>query len=88
MRGLCSLLVDLVWKYKISPPEVTDFNENSGYEYFLKKRCSCFLEAGQILRETIKICIKILTKTKYLIKTALPHFEVEKNLHLLWAAGI
>ncbi len=71
------LLVDLVWKYKISPLEVADFNENSGYEYFLKKDALFFRGWPNFERDN-KNLYQDTTKTKYLIKTALPHFSGEE----------
>ncbi len=68
-----NLLIDLVWKDKISPPEVTDFNENSGYEYFLKKNAVFFRGWPNFERDDRNL-YQDSSKTKNLVKTALPHF--------------
>ncbi len=68
-----NLLVDLVWKDKISPTDVTDFNENSGYEYFLKKN-AVFFRGWPNFKKDDRNLYQDSTKTKYLVKTALPHF--------------
>ncbi len=44
------LLVDLVNKYEVSPPEVTLFKENQSYDYFLKKN-GIFLRGWPGLRD-------------------------------------
>ncbi|MGD9487209.1 MAG: extracellular solute-binding protein [Calditrichaceae bacterium] len=47
----CSLLVGLVNQYKLSPPEVTSFNENLSYEYAFKNDAVFFRGWPGLLRE-------------------------------------
>lgn len=68
-----TLLVNFV-RNKISPAEVLDFNENSGYEYFLKND-GLFFRGWPNFTKDHKNLYQDESKTKYLVKAALPHFE-------------
>jgi len=75
-------LVNFVRIEKISPPEVINFNENNGYEYFLKKD-GIFFRGWPNFSKDNKNLYQDYSKTKYLLKAALPHFEGTKPAYTI-----
>jgi multiple sugar transport system substrate-binding protein len=67
-------LVNFVSNSTVSPKEVLNFNENSGYEYFLKNDGLFFRGWPNFLKDH-KNLYQDEAKTRYLVKAALPHFE-------------
>lgn len=69
-----TMLVNFIHNSNVSPVEVLNFNENSGYEYFLKKDALFFRGWPNFIKDH-KNLYQDETKTKYLVEAALPHFE-------------
>lgn len=69
-----SLLVDLVNRYKISPPEVTELTENTAYRYYIEND-GLFLRGWPSFQKDYKNLYKNTKKDSLLVMTALPHFE-------------
>lgn len=67
------LLVDLVHKYKISPQTVTDFDENTSYEYFINND-GIFLRGWPSYEKDYKNLFKSTYKDTLLETASLPHF--------------
>lgn len=75
-------LVNFVKKEKISPPAVTNFNENNGYEYFLKND-GIFFRGWPNFSKDSKNLYQDSSKTKHLVKAALPHFAGTKPAYTI-----
>ena len=67
-------LVDLVNKYKISPPEIINFREKDTYNYFIKKD-GLFLRGWQSFSKDTKNLNKSSNKEKYFGLARLPHLK-------------
>lgn len=68
------LLVDLVNKYHISPPSVTDFTEVASYEYFIKNN-DLFLRGWPSFDKDFSQKPFDIEKQKNLKKAPIPYFE-------------
>ncbi len=68
------LLVDLVNKYNMSPPAITEFKENDCYTYFIEND-GVFLRGWPSFSKDYKNFTKNSGKEEYLEQAALPHFE-------------
>ncbi|MBI5475112.1 MAG: extracellular solute-binding protein [Ignavibacteriales bacterium] len=66
------LLVDLVYKYKISPLSVTDFDENTSYKYFINND-GVFLRGWPSYEKDYKNLFKSTYKDTLLEAASLPH---------------
>ncbi|MCF8240863.1 MAG: extracellular solute-binding protein [Melioribacteraceae bacterium] len=73
-RRALQFLHDLIYKYQISPIDVTHFNEISSYEYYLKNDIT-FLRGWPIYEKDDRNLYQEAEKKQNLIKAALPHFE-------------
>ncbi|MFC2084172.1 extracellular solute-binding protein [Bacteroidota bacterium] len=71
-RKSLQLLVDFVNRYKISPPEVSDFKENTSYSYFLDNN-GIFLRGWPSFEKDYKNLQHDSLKEINIKKTALPH---------------
>ena len=69
-----TLLVDLVNKYKLSPPKVTEFKENSSYRYFMLHN-GLFVRAWPNFPRDYTSVYGKVPKIKNLVKVPLPHFD-------------
>jgi multiple sugar transport system substrate-binding protein len=69
-----TLLIDLVNKYKLSPPQVTEFKENSSYRYFILHN-GLFVRAWPNFPRDYISTYGNEPKIKNLVKVPLPHFE-------------
>lgn len=72
-----SMLVDFIHNSNVSPIEVTNFNDNTGYEYFLKNDGLFFRGWPNFIKDH-KNFYQDEKKTKSLVEAALPHFEGKK----------
>lgn len=73
----CQLMVDLIWKYNLSPELVTCFNENETYYYTLENDIP-FFRGWASAKKNISINTVDSNKVKYLEIAAIPHFEGHK----------
>jgi multiple sugar transport system substrate-binding protein len=85
-RKSLRLLVDLVHKYELSPPEVSIFEETQSYDFFIKND-GIFLRGWPNLDWHFTKDSPEGIKIANLVKTLPPHFNGEKNL-LCLEAGI
>ena len=77
VRNSILLLSDIVNKYKISPPIVTDFRENSCYDYFISHH-AVFVRGWQSFPKDSKALIESIQNAKLIKKVALPHLKGSK----------
>ncbi len=68
------LLKNLIYKYKISPESVTEFDENSSLSYFIKHN-GMFLRGWPSYKKDKKNLIISQTHDKLLAVATLPHFK-------------
>lgn len=81
-RNALQLMVDLVYKYKLSPPEVSLFEETQSYDYFIKND-GLFLRGWPNLDWHYPAGSPENLKTLQLVKTLPPHFKGQKKLFVL-----
>lgn len=72
-RRALSMMVDFIAKEKISPADVTQFDENKSYDYWLKHD-AMFVRGWSNLTENYRIIYNDTTKFEHIGRAALPHF--------------
>lgn len=72
-RGALHMLVDFVWKEKISPKEVVQFDENNSYSYMLEHD-AVFVRGWPNFLESFQKSYGDNSKFKNIERAALPHF--------------
>ncbi len=65
-------LVDLVYKYKMSPKEVVNFKENNSWEYYIRNN-GLFLRGWPGFSRDKKKMLKEYNVEKFIVKVPLPH---------------
>ncbi|MGE5811942.1 MAG: extracellular solute-binding protein [Ignavibacteria bacterium] len=81
-RKSLQLLVDLVHKHKLSPPEISIFEETHSYDYFIKND-GIFLRGWPNLDWHFAKDSPEGVKISNLVKTLPPHFKGEKKSFVL-----
>ncbi|MFZ4620280.1 MAG: extracellular solute-binding protein [Bacteroidota bacterium] len=76
-RVALQMLVDLIYKYHVTPPIVTQFDENKSYEYWLNNK-SMFVRGWSNFIENYKTIYKDTGTFAYIGRAALPHFAGHK----------
>lgn len=76
-RAALQKLVDFIYKHKISPPIVTQFDENKSYEYWLNNN-SMFVRGWSNFIENYRTIYKDTSAFAYIGRAALPHFAGHK----------
>lgn len=76
-RAALQKLVDFIYKHKISPPIVTQFDENKSYEYWLSNN-SMFVRGWSNFIENHRTIYKDTSAFAYIGRAALPHFAGHK----------
>lgn len=74
VRKTILLLSDLINKYNITPTEVTDYEENNCYEYFIKNQ-AVFLRGWPSFTKDYKNSLRSTKIDSLLEKAALPHIK-------------
>lgn len=77
-RRALQTLVDFIYRQKISPSVVSQFDENKSYEYWLKND-AMFVRGWSNLIENYRLVYNDTTKFNYIGRAALPHFEGHKK---------
>lgn len=76
-RAALQKLVDFIYNHKISPPIVTQFDENKSYEYWLSNN-SMFVRGWSNFIENYRTIYKDTSAFAYIGRAALPHFAGHK----------
>jgi multiple sugar transport system substrate-binding protein len=76
-RRALQILVDFIYKDKISPPIVTQFDENKSYEYWLKNG-AMFVRGWSNFMENYRMLYNDTSKFQYIGRASLPHFAGHK----------
>jgi multiple sugar transport system substrate-binding protein len=77
VRNSILLLSDMINKYKISPPIVTDYRENSCYDYFLYEQ-GVFLRGWASFPKDSKALLASIQKAELIEQVSLPHIKGTK----------
>lgn len=77
VRNSILLLSDIINKYKISPEIVTDYRENSCYDYFISQH-GVFVRGWQSFPKDSKALLESIQKAKLIEQVALPHLKGSK----------
>jgi multiple sugar transport system substrate-binding protein len=76
-RRALQMLVDVIYKDKISPPVVTQFDENKSYEYWLNSN-AMFVRGWSNFIENYRMLYNDTSKFEYVGRASLPHFAGHK----------
>jgi multiple sugar transport system substrate-binding protein len=76
-RQALQMMVDLIYKHKISPPIVTQFDENKSYEYWMNND-GMFVRGWSNFIENYKTLFRDTSKLAYVGRAPLPHFNGKK----------
>ncbi len=76
-RVALQMLVDFIYKNKISPPIVTQFDENKSYDYWLENK-AMFVRGWSNFIENYRTIYKDTSAFAYVGRAALPHFAGHK----------
>ncbi|MFA6457193.1 MAG: extracellular solute-binding protein [Bacteroidota bacterium] len=77
-RKALQMMVDFIHTKKITPPDVSQFDENKSYEYWLKND-AMFVRGWSNLVENYRIVFSDTSKLRYIGRAALPHFPGHKE---------
>lgn len=81
-RNSLKLLYDLIYKYKITPEAVTDFRENTCYDYFIENN-GVFLRGWPSFVKDYKNFLKTEKIDTLLVKAPLPHLKKSRPMSVL-----
>jgi len=76
-RRALQMLVDFIYKDKISPPIVTQFDENKSYEYWLDNN-AMFVRGWSNFVENYRVLYNDTSKFEHVGRASLPHFAGHK----------
>ncbi|MFA6468879.1 MAG: extracellular solute-binding protein [Bacteroidota bacterium] len=77
-RKALQMMVDFIRTKKMTPPDVTQFDENKSYEYWLKND-AMFVRGWSNLVENYRIVFNDTSKLEFIGRAALPHFAGHKE---------